>query len=53
MNRKGGVQGEVEGRGTQHKALEAHRTLVMSVIDEAITNIDNVDHVLQVCVGCE
>ena len=33
----------------ENEALEAHGTLVMSVIDEAITNIDNVDHVLQVC----
>ena len=37
----------------ENEALEAHGTLVMSVIDEAITNIDNVDHVLQVCIGCE
>ena len=33
----------------ENDALEAHGMLVMSVIDEAITNIDNVDHVLQVC----
>ena len=30
-------------------ALEHHGFLVMSILDEAITHIDDVDHVIEVC----
>lgn len=32
-----------------HEAVEHHGSLVMSVLDEAISNIDDVDHVIEVC----
>ncbi len=33
----------------ENEALEAHGMLVMTIIDEAISNIENVDHVLELC----